>query len=88
MIGLLIRNSWTQLRRDRAAQVLAFIVPIAFFSIFAVIFGGGGNRMSGTSRVAVAVVDEEKSEKSRALVEALAADSGLRVITTAAAPRS
>ena len=87
MIGLLIRNSWTQLRRDRAALVLAFIVPIAFFSIFAVIFGGGGNRMSGTSRVAVAVVDEEKSEKSRALVEALAADSGLRVITTAAAPR-
>lgn len=87
MIGLLIRNSWTQLRRDRAAQVLAFVVPIAFFSIFAVIFGGGGSRMNGTSRIAVAVVDEEKSEKSRALVEALAADSGLRVITTAAAPR-
>jgi ABC-2 type transport system permease protein len=85
MIPLLIRNSWKQLRRDRAAQVLVFIVPIAFFSIFAVIFGGGGNRMSGTSRVAVAVVDESGSEKSRALVEALEADSGLRVITTAPA---
>ena len=82
MIALLIRNSWAMLRRDRAAQVLAFIVPIAFFSIFAVIFGGGGNRMDGTARVAVAVVDESGTEKSRALVEALSADSGLRVITT------
>jgi ABC-2 type transport system permease protein len=84
MIPLLIRNSWKQLRRDRAAQVLVFIVPIAFFSIFAVIFGGGGNRMNGTSRVAVAVVDEDQSAKSRALVAALAADSGLHVVTTPA----
>jgi len=86
MIPLLIRNSWAQLRRDRAAQVLVFIVPIAFFSIFAVIFGGRGNRMSGTSRVAVAVVDESTTGKSRALVEALEADSGLRVITTRTVP--
>jgi ABC-2 type transport system permease protein len=28
------------LRRDRAALALSFILPIAFFSIFAVIFGG------------------------------------------------
>ena len=84
MIGLIVQNAWTQLRRDRAAQLLAFVVPIAFFSIFAIIFGGGGNRMNGTSRVAVAVVDEEGSEKSRALVEALQGDSALRVITTRA----
>jgi ABC-2 type transport system permease protein len=81
MIALIVRNAWAQLRRDRAAQILAFVVPIAFFSIFAVIFGGGGNRMNGTSRVAVAVVDEDRSERSRALVEALKADSGLRVVT-------
>ena len=81
MIALIVRNSWMQLRRDRAAQILAFVVPIAFFSIFAVIFGGGGNRMNGTSRVAVAVVDEDQTEKSRALVAALSADSGLRVVT-------
>ena len=85
MIPLLIRNSWTQLRRDRAAQVLVFIVPIAFFSIFAVIFGGRGNRMNGVSRVAVAVVDESATAKSRALVQALEADSGLRVVTTSPA---
>ena len=80
MIGLLIANSWRQLRRDRAAQVLAFVVPIMFFSIFAVIFGGG-NRMDSASPVAVAVVDESGSERSRALVRALEADSGLRVFT-------
>jgi ABC-2 type transport system permease protein len=83
MIALIVRNAWTQLRRDRAAQILAFVVPIAFFSIFAVIFGGGGNRMNGTSRVAVAVVDEDRTEKSRALVAALEADSGLHVLTVA-----
>ena len=81
MIALIVRNSWTQLRRDRAAQILAFVVPIAFFSIFAVIFGGGGNRMNSMSRVAVAVVDEDQTERSRALVAALSADSGLRVVT-------
>ena len=81
MIGLLIGNSWKQLRRDRAAQVLAFVVPIAFFSIFAVIFGGGGNRMDSTNRVGVALVDESGSPQSRALAAALQADSGLRVVT-------
>jgi ABC-2 type transport system permease protein len=81
MIALIVKNAWAQLRRDRAAQILAFVVPIAFFSIFAVIFGGGGNRMNGTSRVTVAVVDEDGSERSRALVQALRADSGLSVVT-------
>ena len=80
MIWLLFLNSWTQLRRDRAAQVLSFVVPIAFFSIFGVIFGGGTN-MDATERVRVAVVDESGTERSRALVAALKADSGLRVLT-------
>ncbi len=81
MIAMLIRNSWKQLRRDRGAQVLAFVVPIAFFSIFAVIFGPRGSSVTGTSRVAVAVADESNTPRSRALVEALAADSGLKVLT-------
>jgi ABC-2 type transport system permease protein len=87
MIGLIVGNSWRQLRRDRAAQVLAFVVPIAFFSIFAVIFGNGGNRMDSTSRVAVAVVDESNTATSRALVAALQADSGLQVMTVTLKPR-
>jgi ABC-2 type transport system permease protein len=87
MIGLIVGNSWRQLRRDRAAQVLAFVVPIVFFSIFAVIFGRGGNRMDSTSRVAVAVADESGTAVSRALVAALQADSGLQVMTVTLKPR-
>lgn len=86
MIGTLIGNSWKQLRRDRGAQVLAFVVPIAFFSIFAVIFGPKGSSVTGTSRVPVAIVDESDTDRSRALVAALVADSGLRV-QTRTAPR-
>ncbi len=82
MIGTLIRNSWTALRRDRAAQVLAFVVPIAFFSIFAVIFGPRGSNVTGSDPVTVAVADESHTDRSRALLQALAADSGLRVLTT------
>lgn len=82
MIATLVRVAWTNLRRDRAAQLLVFVVPIAFFSIFAVIFGGRGN--FSTSRLSVAVVDESHTGVSRALVAALAADSSLNVRTTAA----
>jgi ABC-2 type transport system permease protein len=81
MIALLVRNAWRQLSRDRAAQVLAFLVPVVFFSVFALVFGRGSS-LGTTSRVRVLVVDESVSDGSRALVRALQADSGLRVITT------
>ena len=81
MISTLIGNSWKQLGRDRGAQVLAFLVPIAFFSIFAIIFGPKGSSVTSTSRVSVAVADESNTPRSQALVKALAADSGLKVIT-------
>jgi len=78
MIGLLVRSAWVQLSRDRAAQVLSFIVPIVFFSVFAVIFGGG-TTVDRTSRLRVPVVDESRTERSQALIRALEADSALRV---------
>jgi ABC-2 type transport system permease protein len=84
MIPILTRVSWTNLSRDRAAQVMAFVVPIAFFSIFAVIFGGAAGD-SGTHRVHALIVDESHTATSAALVKALAADPSLR-ITTAWAP--
>ena len=66
------------LQRDRGALMLSFIVPIAFFSIFAGIFG---SRKGGTDPIRVAVVDEDRSAVSRRLVEALQAEGGLRVAT-------
>ncbi len=86
MIPLLVRASWTNLRRDRAAQVLVFVVPIAFFSIFATVFGGR-DMGSAASRLPTVVVDESHTETSTALVATLAADSGLRVITRTHAGR-
>ncbi|HTW81880.1 MAG TPA: ABC transporter permease [Terracidiphilus sp.] len=72
------RASLLALRRDRAAFVLSFILPIAFFSIFAVIFGG---RHDTTPRVHVILVDEDQSEASRDLVRGLSRESSLIVST-------
>jgi ABC-2 type transport system permease protein len=80
VIWLFLGNYWAQLSRDRAAQILSFVVPLMFFSVFALVFGGG-RRIDGTSRLKVAVVDESRSDRSRALVSALEADSSLRVRT-------
>ena len=81
MITTLLRISWTNLKRDRVAQALTFLLPILFFSIFASVFGNqGGN---STSRVRIAVVDEDGSELSRRIVEGLKAETALRVRLTA-----
>jgi ABC-2 type transport system permease protein len=82
MIAVLLRIFWLQLRRDRVLWLLTFIVPVAFFSVFAVIFSTQGR--GSTPAVRVAVVDEDGSDFSRKLVAALKKDGGLRVTTDAA----
>jgi ABC-2 type transport system permease protein len=81
MISTLLRISWTNLKRDRVAQALTFLLPILFFSIFASVFGNQGRQ--STSRVRIAVVDEDGSELSRRIVEGLKAETALRVRVTA-----
>jgi len=78
----LIRVAWTNLKRDRVAQALTFLLPIVFFSIFATVFSGQGN--SQTTRIRVAVVDEDHSELSRRMMEELQKENALRVRTSAA----
>jgi len=82
MILSIVRTGFLNLRRDRGALMLSFVVPIAFFSIFAGIFGSRGG---GLNPVSVAVVDEDRSEVSQRLVKALEDESGLRA---AAAPEA
>ncbi len=77
MIGPVVRTSWMNLRRDPAALTLSFIVPIVFFSIFASVFGARGSR---TPRVTLGIADEDHSDRSTQLVQALRADSALRVL--------
>jgi ABC-2 type transport system permease protein len=78
MIPAIVRNSFRTLRRDRGALILSFIVPIAFFSIFAIIFGGIQNR---TPRVSVIVVDEDHSAIAARLVAGLTKEASLNVST-------
>jgi len=78
MILSIVRTGFMNLRRDRGALTLSFLVPIAFFSIFAGIFG---SRNGGTEPIRVAVVDEDRSATSQRFVGALQAEAGLRVST-------
>jgi ABC-2 type transport system permease protein len=77
------KNRLLNLRRDRAAFVLAFVLPVAFFSIFAGIFSGSSR--AATRRIAVLVVDEDGTESSGRFVEGLKRETGLDVKTFAPA---
>jgi ABC-2 type transport system permease protein len=81
MIRALLRAWWISLSRDRVAQMMSFLLPIAFFSIFALVFGGQGG--GSTARVRVAIVDEDGSATSRRLLRALRNEQGLRLLATA-----
>ena len=80
-MGTLLRIGWINLRRDRVAQALTFVLPIVFFSIFAMVFGG--QRDGSTARIRIAVVDEDHSEMSARFIEGLRAEKSLRPRTTA-----
>lgn len=77
MILAVAKNRLMNLRRDRAAFVLAFVLPVAFFSIFAGIFGGSGK--ASTRKISIIVVDEDGSDGSRRFVAGLQAEAGLSV---------
>jgi ABC-2 type transport system permease protein len=80
MIGTLLRISWTNLKRDRVTQAMTFLLPILFFSIFATVFGNPGS--TTTTRIRIAVVDEDQSDFSRRIVEGLDQETALRVRKT------
>jgi len=74
----IIRTALVSLRRDRAALSLSFVLPVVFFSIFAIIFGG---RRDSTPKVTVIVVDEDHSRASERLVKGLQSEQSLIVKT-------
>ncbi|MGO9433563.1 MAG: ABC transporter permease [Terracidiphilus sp.] len=78
MILPIIRTAIVSLRRDRAALALSFLLPIAFFTIFATIFGGMHDT---TPKITVLVVDEDQSTGSQQLVVGLERESSLVVMT-------
>jgi ABC-2 type transport system permease protein len=78
LIFAIVRTAIAGLRRDRAALALSFVLPVAFFTIFAVIFGGQHDTVP---RVHVIVVDEDHSAASRNLARGLQREGSL-VVTT------
>ena len=78
MIFQVARTALIALKRDRGALVLSFVLPLTFFSIFAVIFGRPGG---GTPTVKLIVVDQDQSRASQALVKGLELESSLVVMT-------
>ena len=74
----IIQTAIASLRRDIAALALAFLLPVGFFTIFAVIFGGMHDTVP---RVKVIVVDEDGSQASHSLVNALLKEDSLRAST-------
>ncbi len=79
MILTVFMVSLRRLLHNRIELLLTFVVPIAFFSIFAVIFGGGVG-VGSTPRIKVVAVDQVRSPASVAIVKALADSSGLRFL--------
>jgi ABC-2 type transport system permease protein len=77
MTGAVLRTLWLELRRDRGALVMAFVLPVVFFLVFAWIFAG----TSGSDlRIRLAVADGVADADSRALLAALAADDGIEIV--------
>lgn len=78
MIFSIVRTSLVVLRRDRGALALSFVLPITFFSIFAVIFGG---HRDVTPKITVIFTDEDHSAASRRLLKGLEAEGPLTIMT-------
>src|ERR1700730_2135962 len=76
MISAIVRSAMVSLKRDRGALMLSFILPVVFFSIFAVIFGG---RRDTTPKVKGIVVGEDHSRASERLVAGLKQEGSLVV---------
>jgi len=78
LISAIVRTAITGLRRDRASLALSFVLPIAFFSIFAVIFGSAHDTIP---QVHLIVVDQDQSSASRNLVRGLQREGSLVILT-------
>jgi ABC-2 type transport system permease protein len=80
MIGTVVRVGLLRMWHGRVALLLDFAVPVAFFTIFALIFGGQVG-LGRSPRLNVALVDEDGTDLSRRLLDALAGQDALRVYT-------
>lgn len=79
MVATVMMVCWRRLMHNRVELLLAFIVPIAFFSIFALIFGSGVGADANAS-IKVVGVDTVRSDRSQMLMQVLQETPGLRFV--------
>jgi ABC-2 type transport system permease protein len=82
MISTIVKINFLNLRRDKAAFILTFVLPIIFFSIFAMIF----SRMDGNARdntIKIAVADRDQSEMSGKFIDSLQKQKPLEITLAA-----
>jgi ABC-2 type transport system permease protein len=63
---------------DRRSVIVSFVVPIAIASFFGAVFSGGGQNREA-ARIAVAIVDQDGSAISKAVVAGADTDKNLKV---------
>lgn len=83
MVWTVFRIGLRRLLHNRIELLLTFVVPIAFFSIFAVIFGKGMGG-SQTPKIKAIVVDSVGSVQSRLAIERIKEIDSLRMYQTEA----
>jgi ABC-2 type transport system permease protein len=77
MVLAIVRATLLQTLRDRGALLMGFVLPVAFFVIFAEIFSSAAGDQI---RLDVAVVDEVRSAESTRLVATLLADPAVTAV--------
>ena len=85
MILAVARTHFAKLKRDRAALVLSFVLPVVFFSLFATLFSGGSSRAT-TRQIRLVVVDEDRTANSARFIAALKREKGVRVVEATTLP--
>lgn len=79
MVWTILQVSFRRLKNNRSELLLTFVVPILFFSIFALIFGSRGTSGSSTPRIKIALADVSHSPLTLRAVELLREQSSLRI---------
>ena len=78
----LVRKDLRLFFSDRRSVIVSFVVPIAIGSFFGAVFAGGGQNRE-PARIGVAIVDQDASAISKAVVAGAQSDKNLKVETPA-----
>jgi ABC-2 type transport system permease protein len=77
MILTVVKISLLRLWHSKSELLLTFVVPVIFFSIFALIFGSR-ERSGNASSVKITIVDQVGTESSRAIIDWVCKQEALR----------